>query len=96
MLAALEVIQQFKENAEMRQFSDALALERLMCARQAAYRVMDIVDELQDTRPPAAATVCMKKHSVFIWDLINFTVYRPIEFFSVKMFCQQCTELNLV
>jgi RIO-like serine/threonine protein kinase len=75
MLAALEVIQQFMENAEMRQLSDALALEQLTCARQAAYRVMDIVDELQDTRPPVPATVCMKKHAVFIWELINFTVY---------------------
>jgi hypothetical protein len=67
MLDALEVIQPGLEEAEMRIWTgdtSSLLLNWLKDATQAAYRVMDMVDELQDTRPPAAATVTSQFHFV--------------------------------
>jgi hypothetical protein len=60
MLGALVVIQPGLEEAEMRIWrgdTSSLLINWLKDATQAAYRVMDMVDDLQDTRPLTAATV---------------------------------------
>uniref|UniRef100_A0ACD5Z2T0 Uncharacterized protein n=1 Tax=Avena sativa TaxID=4498 RepID=A0ACD5Z2T0_AVESA len=60
MLGAMVVVQPGLQEAEMRIWTgdtSSLLMNWLKDAAQAAYRVMDMVDELQDTRPPAAATM---------------------------------------
>uniref|UniRef100_A0ACD5WLI6 Uncharacterized protein n=1 Tax=Avena sativa TaxID=4498 RepID=A0ACD5WLI6_AVESA len=57
MLDALEIIQPVLEKAEMQLLGRNFSTGWLQQVRHAAYRIMDMVDELQDTRQPAAATM---------------------------------------
>ncbi|KAM0863898.1 hypothetical protein ACQ4PT_044261 [Festuca glaucescens] len=59
LLVALEVLQTVMEKTEMQLTRPSLAPVWFQEVRQAAYIIMDMVDELQDTRPPAATMVCM-------------------------------------
>jgi hypothetical protein len=68
MLDALEVIKPGLEDAEMQHYFAAddlgpwdvttLPLAQVNMVTETAERIMGIVDELQDTTAPAAATVC--------------------------------------
>jgi hypothetical protein len=58
MLDALEVIQPVLEKAEMLLLYRVFSTRWLQQVRHAAYKIMSMVDELQDTRASAAVTVC--------------------------------------
>jgi hypothetical protein len=62
MLDALEVIQPLLEEAEMQMLDTNYRMEWLQHVNYAAYRIMAMVDELQDTTAPAAA-VCAPSFS---------------------------------
>ncbi|KAI4968607.1 hypothetical protein ZWY2020_045937 [Hordeum vulgare] len=57
MLEALEHIQALLDRAEMHLWRDFFPSRWLQLALVAAYKTMDTVDELQDSRPHAAATM---------------------------------------
>jgi hypothetical protein len=57
MLDELKVIQPGLEKAEMQLLDRNYQTGYLQMVKNAAYRIMHIVDELQDTTAPSAATV---------------------------------------
>jgi hypothetical protein len=67
LLDELEVIQPVLEQVEMPLICrDVNRLQvKLLDVRHAAYRIMDMVDELQDATAPAAATVCAVARRLF-------------------------------
>jgi hypothetical protein len=65
MLDKLEVIKPVLEQAETQLICRDVNTEWLLFVRDAAYKIMDMVDELQDATAPAAATVCAVARRLF-------------------------------